>query len=146
MRDPVERLWSSARMRRRKQPAQDTSENYEHERLSYVYKRYIGKIRTQYDKTIKNVESVFPSEDIHYEFYEQLFRQESIDSLLSFLDLSALEPNFDKKVNVSKKTTGIDKALLSEVANYYVDTYAFVSDKFGKEKMEILWPNYKYIK
>ncbi|MCW9088640.1 MAG: sulfotransferase [Gammaproteobacteria bacterium] len=144
MRDPVERCISSMRMTRRN--AANTPENDEVEDLIENYKTPIYKIRTQYEKTIRNIETVFDSHDVHYEFYERLFDPGSIRGITDFLSIDYIEPDFGRKVNVSRTNNLIDDDVKREVFDYYRPTFEFVAERFGRDFIQGLWPSYEQFK
>ena len=97
MRDPVERIHSMFRMRKRRKKNLSKSNEISSEiiRISedeYMKKKYKGvdvEFRTRYDKTILNLESAFDEENIFYSLYEDLFRDECISSLSKFLEIDS---------------------------------------------------------
>lgn len=135
MRDPVQRCWSAVRMDRRKRPElslQSTEEEY----LRNAYRAPGFQIRTQYENTIRNLETVFDRESILYEFYERLFTPEVISKIVKFLDIPDLILDVGAKLNVSPKNNGdISDGLCSDIHDFYRETYEFCFDRFGVEEL-----------
>src|SRR3954454_20503178 len=101
LRDPVERIWSAARMdmRRLGEAAPEPAEL----RISHMYHHPMYADRTRYDLTMDALEQAFPREDVFYGFYERLFPPETLPPLCDFLDIDFHEPDPDRQVNVSPK-------------------------------------------
>lgn len=140
MRDPVGRCISAMRMHRNKYNSFTRSENDE---LRGLYATRDFEFRTRYEVTIANLEQVFPREDIHYEFYERLFRDESIRGITDFLNIPFRKPDFGKQVNTTKSKFQIDNDLLREVYQYYLPTYDFIAERHGRETMADIWSGYR---
>ncbi len=148
VRDPVERIWSQLRMGRRE--ATKSNPNYinplsEKEELLSFYTHEQCEFRTKYDLTIRNLESAFPESHIHYEFYENLFNDNSIKKITQFLNLPFLKPNFSFEVNTTIKENNLPDDVIESVVNHYSDTYHYCAEKFGYDKIEQLWPSYKFL-
>ena len=91
LRDPVERIWSAARMdmRRRGDEAPRTRDpGQPHVRRDPMYAD-----RTRYDLTMDALEEAFPREDVFYGFYERLFSAETLAPLCEFLGIDFHEPD-----------------------------------------------------
>ena len=145
MRDPVERAWSSVRMRlRNKAQRKPDAKMLEHNAESLLLKVYNNESqaeRTNYHSTILNLEKVFESDDIHYGFYECLFNNESTQAICSFLGIPHIEPNFEQRLNESPKSGSISPEVSIAVAESYRDVYRFVEDRFGVDFIKGIWPN-----
>lgn len=144
MRDPVERCWSMVRMNRRnarrKNPDAPLKDEQTH--LRNFYRSSQCEIRTRYELTIRNLESVFRPESIYYGFYESLFEKRTLGDIKSFLNLGDFSPNTREKVNVSEKTEHVlQESLAAEIFEYYRDTYAYWDARFG---VRALWNGWDY--
>lgn len=140
MRDPVSRCVSAMRMHRRKYSSFERDENLE---LLDMYASPDFEIRTRYERTIHNLESVFAAEDILYDFYETLFLEETIEKIASFLSLPYVQPNFEKKLNFDKSKVVLSEETLRKVFDYYRGTYDFVVARYGSEKISKIWSGYR---
>lgn len=154
MRDPIERIFSQGRMLIRnykngtiKVPAYkskiDSLENKSSNAFfEYLYQEPRCILRTRYENTINNLENIFDPEDIFYCLYEQLFTDESLDRLKSFLGIYNLNFNKDKIIHQSPKLP--DQNLLLEelkkrIFYFYQNTYSFCDKKFNSS---LFWNNY----
>ena len=146
MRDPVERVWSMARMKRKKDVKKRglILTTTEVEDLETLYKLPYCDLNTRYDRTIIELENVFSDENIFYDFYERMFSESSFNKLKKFLDIDLSTPQFNKKFNISPKNEKIPPELLKKIAFYYKPTYDFIEVKFGSEPVS-LWGGYKYL-
>jgi len=145
MRDPYERIWSNYRMGKRNNSLKGinmTEEDEEGLRMSYQNSGI--KRRTEYQRTVEELEKVFSPKNIHYGFYENLFTEEGYGALSSFLGIDLLKPDFDYEVNVSPKTKDISESLKSEICNCYKETYMAI-DKMSDGKSKELWRGYHYL-
>ena len=144
MRDPIERCWSMVRMGRNTQLRMypDQSIEDEEEMLEKMYDSRACEIRTKYETTIRNLESVFRTDDIYYGFYESLFEESSIHELKSFLNIVDFSPDITEYVNVSEKEIKELKFSLAEkIFSHYRGTYEFCDEKFG---VRDLWSGWSY--
>ena len=129
MRDPVERIWSQVRMTKKQQinrgvPSQKSDDSL----VIEGYKKPYVELRTRYEKTVDIIESVFPSQDIYYGFYESLFTEKSLSRLADFLNISFDNIDIDERVNVSDKKEMLSLDVINEVRTYYHSTYEFIDD------------------
>lgn len=140
MREPVARCISANRMysKERLLANPDVSE-LEAELLQKKYRQVRFEIRTRYDITIKNLEEVFLPEQIHYAFYEELFSDPVLSQICTFLELPFRSGNYNEVSNGSKVRGEIPLGLKSEIKQHYNETYEYVFEKFGKERIEKLW-------
>lgn len=146
MRDPVERVLSATRMyrRNRRRDLGDAAitEPEQDEVLRY-YRSKQCEYLTAYERTIERLESTFPTADVHYEFYERLFRTASIEAITSFLDLPFVTPDFTRELNVSRNGERLDAPARRAVFEHYRGTYDALAQRFGSDLMRELWANYR---
>lgn len=153
MRDPIDRCWSKVRMNQRNQETPGTRKYQAMKNSPDRFKRQEAlleggfsktgcEMRTRYDLTIKNLESVFSVEDIFYGFYENLFDNRTAKSISSFLNID-FDPDFDHKINVSiNKEQALSSDLERKVFEHYRETYKFCDGKFDVRN---LWGGFKYL-
>lgn len=146
MRDPVDRVCSMERFNRKNlrklgEPITKTLD----EQVCENFAKYYQRIRTTYQFTIKNIETSFPEEERLFHFYERMWDIESIEQICNFLDVPLKQPDFTKRVNASPDEE-VSEETKKEVAYFYKDTYDFVSNRFGAETIENMWPNFRYIR
>ncbi len=147
MRDPIERLWSMARMARRNKAKLGKKNQINETEEEQLMRLSTGKAaigRTRYDKTIANLEKIFPREDIMYGFYESMFEESFYNEFRTFLGVDLIDPDFEQIRNASPKTTLISDDLFSKLVQSYSMVYTFIHEKFGDIPLGI-WPGYKYL-
>ena len=147
MRDPVERIHSMFRMKKRdlsksNEISSEIIKISEDEFMKKKYKEVNVEFRTRYDKTILNLESAFDEENIFYSLYEDLFSDECISRLSKFLEIDS--KIFDKSQfsNVSPRKEFLREETTALVANYYSEVYSFVEKRFD---ISTKWKSHKYI-
>jgi hypothetical protein len=129
LRNPVERYWSFLRMQLKK------NSKYPLEKKFYDV---IGNdhvvLRSDYERTMRSVDSVFPATQVLYVFYEDLFgeRHKSVvNSIDSFLGLESSEGDFlQEKIN-SSQAVAMSKDMRIFAANEFKSTYYYVEEKMG---------------
>ncbi len=141
MRDPVERCISAMKMRR-KQMRLDLTDD-ENASLIKVYSTRDFQYLTRYERTMNNLESVFPAKDIYYNFYENLFNPSTMEEITDLLSVPFVQPNFNKRKNASKTSFQIDESIRKRVFDFYGDTYDFMAGRYGKDYISSIWPNYR---
>lgn len=139
MRDPVERLWSQIRFRsgmaaKRRQRQLDPGPLFEKALLN---KGAVG--RSNYQKTIEELESVIPADRILYFFYETLTSPKTgpaeIRRLEDRLGLQRIELDpalFDKSVNASPPAT-LNREQETAAHDIFRPVYEFVEKRFGPQ-------------
>ena len=145
LRDPVERIWSAARMdiRRLGDQANEDPET----RVSRMYLRPMYADRTRYDLTMDALEEAFPREDVFYGFYERLFTSETLAPLCDFLGIDFHEPDVSRQVNVSPKSEGASLAqdIRRTIAQHFAPAYAAVQRRFPELDLAALWPSMRLL-
>ena len=143
MRDPVERIWSM------QHKAADIKAKIAANNLNVVglkaFEHPGASMRTRYDRTITELEKVFPEKDIFYGCYEDFFNTATYMKLGEFLNIELKQPDFRFVRNQSLLKNDIDPILAAEAANLYADTYSFISSRFGV-KIEQLWQGFRFLK
>jgi hypothetical protein len=145
VRDPVERIWSAARMdlRRKGQDAPEAPET----RVDHMYLHPMYADRTRYDLTMDTLEQAFPREDVFYGFYERLFSADTLAPLCEFLGIDFHEPDFGRQVNVSPKSEGatLPEETVRTVARHFAPVYDAVQRRFPDLDLAELWPSARLI-
>jgi hypothetical protein len=144
MRDPVQRIWS---MIHKGLNVKKNIEFFQAEDKVFTLEQFthdFASVRTRYNRTILELEKVFPRRDIYYGFYEELFTSQSYAKIGDFLGLQLKEPDFEFKKNPSLMKGEIAMDLAVQVALHYRETYRFIHDKFGSN-MKNIWPGYSLI-
>lgn len=136
MRDPIDRIFSAMRMDDRNLDAFDSPA---HERFAETFDVEKHRRRTEYEKTIMALEAVFAPEDIHYEFFENLFNPESFARLSDFLGIDTPTPDFGTRVNASPHEGKLGRDQIAMAREAYDPTYRFCLERFGAERLRTLW-------
>ena len=150
MRDPVDRIYSHLRMVERTQMATFSlgsgGKNFEDAKTSFkdFYKHPFLERCTRYETCIKNIESIFPEEQIHYLFFEEFFSTAEVQRLCDFLGIGYETPELETYYNKTEKNIMLDEDIKIDAFNYYLETYSFVGEKFGKDRMKGIWPLLKH--
>ncbi|MBK9162194.1 MAG: sulfotransferase domain-containing protein [Nitrosomonadales bacterium] len=140
MRDPIDRCISAARLHFKMRGLLPSADE-ENALLRDVYDSEGFRIRTRYDMTIRNLESVFSGDQIAYSFYESLFNASSIRRLAEFLSIPLEMPDFTYNPNPSRAVNQIDESLKRAIFETYRPVYDFVRDRFGTEAVRC-WHQY----
>ena len=140
MRDPVERILSSMRMKLRK-----TGKLNAEAEISTL-KELIQKrperisIRSDYVHTLDSLKSAFGLENCFIGFYETIFGEENYSQLCHFLGIDYQEPQWTNKVNQSISTSDIPLELMREVGSWQASTMAGVQQHLPEAKLSSIWP------
>lgn len=142
MRDPVERAWSMARMKKRNMSSNAQKKFDELKYLDSLEDNYSNR-KSRYEHTIQNLEKVFRKDDIYYDFYERLFTSKSQERLQEFLKLELNKFDTNEVVNASPKSESLPQELNQRMVNLFSSTYAFMLARHGK-MMTDLWQGYQF--
>lgn len=146
MRDPVERCWSAVRMYRQKglpipgvPPIEDEQE---------ALRAYCGTPHAQrhgrYDRTVETLDSVFAPAELHYAFYETLFRLDSLQAISRYIGIDARPEFLDRHYNVSAKRESLSSMTYGAVADAHAETLRFCETRFPQTLD--LWNSYQALK
>lgn len=145
LRDPLDRCWSAVRMSHRRARKNNKDVFIQDENIA-VKERYSDSefvLRTTYENTITNLESVFSSRDIYYGIFETFFEKESVNRLVNFLELPDFSPDSNKKINVSpRRLQALSDDVSREVVEFYRKTYEFCDQKFD---LRTLWGGFRFL-
>lgn len=141
LRDPVARAFSAAkhfmRVNAKSYPvALDVDPNEYLE--SILSSAYILE-RQDYERVLKSLDVAFEPEQVHVDFYERLFTNETVRKITDFLALPETPADFGKMVNAGTISGSIDPALAAKARSFYADTYSYCEERFGKSLIEELW-------
>jgi len=126
MRNPVDRLWSHMRF----SEDFDTLEQLEG-RLDGILQKPAYAERIDYAQTIKNLKQVFTPNELHFEFYDDLFTEPAVQRLCRFLEVDYMPANFRKRLNVSIKAP-LSPLLRPDVIRMLRKQYEFVIGNFAE--------------
>ena len=88
--------------------------------------------RTDYRRTIEELEKVASRSQIKYLFYERLFEQGTMDDLTGFLGLSPRPAKFDEIVNPGMRID-LKPEHLAAAREKFRPVYEFVIERFGDD-------------
>jgi hypothetical protein len=135
MRDPVERCMSAIRMRIRKRQSGEVAEL-----LRVAYRSERISLRTNYHRTIVEIEKAFDPRDIYYSIYEELFSAVNIEKLSQFCGVPTNLAAGAEMVNAGNDRAPIDFELAKEISDFYSDVYDFCGNRFPQTKL--LWKSH----
>ncbi len=127
LRNPVDRYWSQLRFARRLQ--QDFDPIAELQRR--VHDPQFA-LRTQYEKTLQNLDRTVPGNQLFTTFYEDLFGADGnavLERLCAFLDIEPLPGDFGTIPNkgLPQELPAADRRA---IAGFFAPTYQYVVDRF----------------
>ncbi|MEM8555002.1 MAG: sulfotransferase [Pseudomonadota bacterium] len=140
MRDPVERLWSQARMAGKRFTNRNKAAQFENASKRSL-RHYIGRYapadlpRSNYKRTIEELEAALPNRQILYLFYENLFTDASVKKFCDFVGIEYRPADFGAQSNVGRKMD-IPPHIEKELRDGLASQYDFVRDKFGDQVPE----------
>ncbi len=140
IRDPVERCWSSARMKSRHY----TGNTYVSD--AQVLEHALSEesaLRTRYDVTLNRLESVFAPSRIYAGLYEEMFEQQQLSALSGFCRIPIMPDLVKNEVNISPKVKDLSEDTQMRIARQYRVVYDFVATRFPSAKK--LWKGYAYL-
>ncbi|WP_172330749.1 sulfotransferase [Mangrovicoccus sp. HB161399] len=137
MRDPIDRLWSQARMASKNILNRNDGADFE-KAAHRALKHYLGNYqaatlpRSNYMRTIAELEAAVPRDRIQYLFYETLFTDDAVRKFCDFAGIDFVPADFGHRSN---EGTGLDmpgsvRKLLGEGLQVQYD---FIRDRFGSE-------------
>jgi len=134
MRDPVDRIWSSLRY-----TANNNNGKVDLDSLDLKSQQI--KLRTDYKRTIINLEHAVDKKDILYLFYEDLFKDETIVKICRFLNVEYVQPKFEKIVNSSSNKDEVPPFIKERILKEYGYVYDFIESKFSDD-MPLKWKKF----
>ena len=137
MRDPIERLISSQRMKLRKQGLRDAATE-----VATLRKRVAkGRgLRSDYGQTLEALDQAFGLEHCFVGLFETLFTRPTYSELCHFLDIPYRETAWGEKVNVSATKTVIPDDLLAEMGRQHADDLKRAQQALPNLDLQQLWP------
>jgi hypothetical protein len=144
MRDPVERIWSHIRMQDQRFPNMFDQPPHEVLRERHAAANYA--MRTRYDRTIAALDEVFDPSEVYYGFYEDLFSEERMREICSFLGIDFVRPDFDQRRNASERPVEpLAEEIVKVVASHFGEVYDAVATRFPDVDLGALWPSARHV-
>ena len=101
MRDPVERIWSHIRMQAQRFPTMFDQPLREVLKQRHADANYA--MRTRYDRTISALDEAIEPDELYFGFYEDLFTEDRVREICSFVGIDYVTPDFDRRRNASER-------------------------------------------
>ena len=137
MRDPIERLISSQRMKLRKQGVRDGATEVE------TLRKRVAKgrgLRSDYGQTLEALDQAFGLEHCFIDLFETLFKPGTYAKLCAFLSIPYQEPAWGEKVNVSATTNVIPDDLLAAMGRQHAGDLQRAQQLLPGHDLQQLWP------
>ncbi len=137
MRDPIERLISSQRMKLRKQGRRDAAS----EVAALRQRARKGRsLRSHYGQTLEALDQSFGLDNCFIGLFETLFRPGSYARLCDFLAIPYREPAWQQKVNVSATEHSVPEAVLAELGRSLRPDLEAVERLLPQRDLRAHWP------
>lgn len=140
MRDPLERIISSQRMKLRKQNCHHPEDEIKALRQLCLERPKSVALRSNYGHTLAALTNVFTPNTCFIDLYERIFREESWQRLCDLLNVPYEEPLWSKKVNVSRTDTTIPNDVLAALGEWQAPTVVAVRALIGDIDLAEFWP------
>jgi hypothetical protein len=137
LRDPIERIISSQRMKLRKQGRRDAATE-----VASLRKRvHKGQgLRSNYNQTLEALDQAFGLEHCFIGLFETLFQQDSYTALCDYLEITYQQPDWQQKVNASATANLIPDDLLAELGQQQAADFKLVCRALPQMDFAKLWP------
>ena len=132
LRNPVDRFWSQINYEIQSRKSDENP-------LDMVDKSILKKsflLRSNYKRTIEEIQSVVNKENIYIDFYENIFSDkgnETIEKISNFIGISFRKDllNNNKKINTTNYKITLDDKTKYKIINELYDTYEYVFANFN---------------
>ncbi|PLS22122.1 hypothetical protein C0U40_06705 [Amylibacter cionae] len=125
LRNPADRLWSQMRFSEKFETLEELEA-----KIDGVFDKPLYRERYDYVSAMRNLRAVFPAENLHFAFYEDLFTQDAIDRLCHFLGITPLPAEFDRSRNVSVKMP-LSPELRTRIIHRLAHQYTYMRDLYA---------------
>jgi len=140
MRDPVDRLRSSMKMRFRKKNI-TPSQKQELAAMRRTCGEKGDRIRSNYRGTMEKLDSVF-GDRVYYGFYENLFCNKSVFGICDYLGLDRKPGIYNVRKNASPSKNILPSQTMASFVKHYREQYKYCRKRFGRAKINKMWQNY----
>lgn len=134
MRDPFERCWSAIRMMKLAENITETDEDM----LLGRYDQIDFILRTRYDRTVRNLRSVFSETELYFGLYETMLYESELQRMSDFLGTSINRAAINERPNVSPKIQPISSQTREAVQGFYSEVYEFCCKEFPESRIHWL--------
>jgi hypothetical protein len=101
------------------------------------------QVRTRYELTLSNLESVFPEDKLFVGFNELLQSAEQHRRLQDFLGFDISYFDRQERIRVSGVRVQLDRQTSTEVVSFYASTYRSMRERYPF--LPSLWPGYELL-
>ena len=139
LRDPVARLWSHIRMNaaRRAKSAEELAMRARRIFWRFGRGRHPGIwARSDYRGTLERLTSALAPNQLLVLFYEELFTQDAVALICTFLGIKHHEADFSRRVNEGQELA-MDEDMLSHARGWLADQYAYVQQTI--DHLPVAW-------
>jgi len=142
MRDPLERLWSTIRMNKRRQfersranPDPEATQVFdENEMIKTKLRWQATHIRSRYDLTLTEIDKALSEQNVFFGIYEELFEPHTISRLSEFTGLNFSPESLNAHSNNSPKTDVLDPEVEYAVVREFECVYRYCAERFPQVK------------
>jgi len=139
MRDPIERTWSAIKMHRQFLKSQKQIERTELELVDLLVDGRQSHImqRSMYQRTLHNLRSAVPDDQVLVLFYEDLFTDASMKRLCDFLGVSFVAGDYAARIRKGKAET-IPTEAFDKLATLFRKVYEKVAENY-RDRLPANW-------
>ncbi|MBE3638731.1 sulfotransferase [Mangrovicoccus algicola] len=135
LRDPIDRLWSQARMASKNLLNRNQGADFEkaaHKALRHYLGNYDAASlpRSNYRRTITELEAAVPRDRIQYLFYETLFSDAAVRQFCDFAGIAPMPADFGHRSNEGKRLE-MPASIRRKLAEGLGGQYDFIRARFG---------------
>ena len=137
LRDPIERIISSQRMKLRKQGQRDAATEVA------SLRRRVEKgqgLRSNYSQTLKALDQAFGLDHCFIALFETLFEPNTYTALCHYLGIPYQEPDWQQRVNASATNNWIPEDLLAELGRQQANDFEAICRLLPGADFHRLWP------
>lgn len=139
LRDPVDRIVSEMRFRKRLSKENRYAKNIEDSLDDLAAKVISNSGDSSYQTALSTIQQVFPHEDRFVCLYEELFQQSNVDSLCDRIGISRIPGQFSKKVNATPSNEVVPEEVISDLRCSLDNAYVCSESYFGEARLREYW-------
>jgi len=124
LRNPADRYWSSLRFNNTHNPDFDVNANFESMLRREDFVRFAN-----YDRTIRVALGIFAPEQLHIEFYENLFTDQAMRNFCDWLGVTFVPGDYNTRANAAK-TGAMTESQRRQAVLTYQQTYTEITARF----------------
>jgi len=145
LRDPVERVWSQARMRL--QRSTDDAPGAAEQLLLEEFVRPTYALRTQYDVTLAALADAFAPGERLVGLYEALFADDAVSrAVCALVGIDHVAPDVDRRANASRRDAeSLPDDVVSTIARHFAPAYRATAAHFPDLDLRDLWPSARFV-